>query len=121
MRSRFAAFAKKEIVYLWRTLHADHEDRARGEAEVLRALKASAGTYRYAGLSILDRRDADESGVAKVLFLARLFEANVERSFVECSDFKHDGNGWRYVSGVLKSVRSIKGDPAALTIDTFPT
>ena len=38
MRSRFAAFAMKEPAHLWRTLHADHEERAiyvtEGEIEV---------------------------------------------------------------------------------------
>lgn len=31
MRSRFTAFALGEVAYLWRTLHAAHPDRARGE------------------------------------------------------------------------------------------
>ena len=33
MRSRYAAFARREAGYLWRTLHPGHEDRARGEDE----------------------------------------------------------------------------------------
>lgn len=119
MRSRFAAFAKKEVEHLWRTLHPDHEDRQRERAEVLRALKASAGTLRYAGLAILDRRPPDAEGVAQVLFLARLFEGSAERSFVELSDFAHDGEGWRYLRGELAPVRAIEGDPATLTIETF--
>lgn len=119
MRSRFAAFAKKEAAYLWRTLHPDHEDRQRPEAEVLRALRASAGTFRYAGLAILDTRPPGEDGIAQVLFLARLFEGSNERSFVELSDFAHDGEGWRYLRGALRPVRAIPGDPARLTIDAF--
>lgn len=119
MRSRFAAFAKKEAVYLWRTLHADHEDRQHGEAWVLRSLRASAGTLRYAGLAILDRRDPGEDGIAQVLFLARLFEGSNDRSFVELSDFAHDGEGWRYLRGELLPAAAVKVDPKALTIAAF--
>ena len=119
MRSRFAAFAKKEAAYLWRTLHPDHEDRQRPEAEVLRALHASAGTFRYAGLAILDTRPPGEDGIAQVLFLARLFEGSNDRSFVELSDFAHDGEGWRYLRGTLRPARAIPGDPMRLTIDAF--
>jgi SEC-C motif-containing protein len=119
MRSRFSAFAKKEVDYLFRTLHPDHEDRRHDRTAVLRALRASAGTFRYAGLAILDTRPADDAGIAQVLFLARLFEGSAERSFVELSDFAHDGEGWRYLRGTLRPAAAIPGDPAKLTIDTF--
>ena len=119
MRSRFAAFAKKEADYLWRTLHPDHEDRQHDRAEVLRALKSSASTLRYAGLAILDRREPDEAGIAQVLFLARLYEGSNERSFVELSDFAHDGEGWRYLRGRLIPAGAIPGDAMRLTIDAF--
>jgi SEC-C motif domain protein len=119
MRSRFAAFAKKEPAYLWRTLHPEHEDRQRPEAEVLRALRTSASTFRYAGLAILDQREAGDDGIAQVLFLARLFEGSNERSFVELSDFAHDGEGWRYLRGQLRPLSAIKVDPMTLTIAAF--
>lgn len=119
MRSRFAAFAKKEAEYLWRTLHPDHEDRRHDEAAVLRSIRATASEMRYAGLAILDRREADEDGVAQVLFFARLFQGSAERSFVELSDFAHDGEGWRYLRGTLRGIGALKGDPMALTIAAF--
>jgi SEC-C motif-containing protein len=119
MRSRFAAFAKKEVEYLWRTLHPDHEERRRDKAEVLRALRSSASTLQYSGLAILDRREPGADGIAQVLFLARLFEGKTERSFVELSDFSHDGEGWRYLRGKLLPVEAIQGDPMRLRIETF--
>ena len=119
MRSRYAAFAKKEAGYLWRTLHPDHEDRARPEAEVTRGIKATAGTLRYMGLAILDRRAPGADGIARVLFLARVFEKGRDRSFVELSDFAHDGEGWRYLQGEGAPVGQIQGDPQALTIEAF--
>jgi len=121
MRSRFAAFAKKEAAYLVRTLHPEHEDRQRDEATLVREIKASAGTFRYAGLTILDRDGPDPDGRAHVLFLARVFDKSQDRSFVELSEFAHDGGGWRYLQGIPIPVRALKSDPTTLTIATFPS
>lgn len=120
MRSRYAAFARKEVGYLWRTLHPEHEDRAEDERRVTDALRDAVARHKYMGLTILDRRAPDEAGIALVLFLARIFEKGQERSFVELSEFAHDGAGWRYLRGRLVPVRRVAGDPAALTIATFP-
>lgn len=119
MRSRFAAFAKKEAAYLYRTLHPDHEDRAVEEAVMVKQLRAVASEYRYAGLAILDKAPPDAEGIAKVLFLARVFHKSTERSFLELSDFAHDGEGWRYLRGSNVPVSAVKGDPLELRIGTF--
>lgn len=120
MRSRYAAFARKEIAYLWRTLHPDHDDRLGDESEVLRSLRASASAHRYPGLEILDRGAPDEDGIAEVLFLARVFQKGRELSFVERSAFAHDGEGWRYLRGTSMPLSRIQGDPSALRLATFP-
>ncbi|MFO0626101.1 MAG: YchJ family metal-binding protein [Polyangiales bacterium] len=114
MRSRFAAFARADVNYLYRTLHPDHPDRAAPEAQVRRALAESARSHRYMGLTILDARGPDAEGVAQVLFHARIFEKGRERSFTECSDFVQDGVGWRYLRGVLRP-----GAPVVTRIDAF--
>jgi SEC-C motif-containing protein len=118
MRSRYAAFARKQVDYLWRTLHPDHPERLRPEAEVKRALAATASTFKYPGLEILEARAADERGPAQVLFLARVFERGRECSFVELSDFAHDGEGWRYLAGKSVAVSQLT-NPSSLTIDEF--
>jgi SEC-C motif-containing protein len=120
MRSRYSAFALREVAWLWKSLHPDHPDRARPEAEVLRELRAFTQSHQYPGLVVMDRRPPDEHGVAQVLFFAKVFERGKERSFVERSDFRHDGTGWRYVSGVLRLPQELKGPPEALTLATFP-
>ena len=119
MRSRFAAFAKKEAAYLVRTLHPDHEDRATDEALLVKQLRASASEFRYAGLAILDKAPPDADGIARVLFLARVFRKSAELSFVELSDFAHDGAGWRYLRGTNMPVAAIKGDPLELRVPAF--
>ncbi len=114
MRSRFAAFARADVDYVYRTLHPDHPDRAAPEAAVRRALAEGARAHRYMGLTVLDARGPDADGVAQVLFHARIFEKGRDRSFTECSDFaRHDG-GWRYLRGVLRP-----GPPKTSRIDAF--
>ncbi|HEY6459638.1 MAG TPA: YchJ family metal-binding protein [Polyangiaceae bacterium] len=117
MRSRFAAFARADASYLWRTLHPDHEDRARAdrtrsETEVLRELRDGARSRRYMRLTVLEARED------RVLFLASVFQKGRDVSFVELSRFAHDGVGWRYLSGVGRAAGEVD-DPKRLTIDAF--
>jgi SEC-C motif-containing protein len=99
MRSRYAAFVTKDVDYLWRTLHPDHEDRARPADDVRRALSAACNENRYLALRVLDASGPDANAVAHVLFAARVFHRGRDASFVEHSEFEHDGVGWRYVRG----------------------
>jgi SEC-C motif-containing protein len=119
MRSRYAAFALGKAEYLWRTLHADHPDRARDRDEVLRSLRGAKDRLRYMSLSILDSRSKDDLGEGQVLFAAGVFERGQDRSFVELSDFRHDGEGWRYLSGVTVPLRELGRSPEGLTIAAF--
>jgi SEC-C motif-containing protein len=112
MRSRFAAFATGDAEYLWRTLHPDHDDRARPRSEVLHSLKVATRKMKYMRLRILDAEDS------RVLFLAEVFEKGQSRSFVELSAFAHDGTGWRYLDGENRDAREV-GDPAQLTMESF--
>jgi SEC-C motif-containing protein len=122
MRSRFAAFARADAAYLWRTLHPDHEDRARAdrtrsesartESEALRELRDGARAHRYMRLAVLEARGD------RVLFLASVFQKGRDVSFVELSRFAHDGVGWRYLSGVERAAGEVD-DPKRLTIDAF--
>lgn len=118
MRSRYAAFAKKEALYLWKTLHPDHDDRARPEDEVIRDLRAACSSNRYMGLTILDARGADANGMARVLFEAKVFRRGEDLSFVELSEFLHDGVGWRYLRGDGASIAEVRAS-GATTIDAF--
>lgn len=102
MRSRFAAFALGEADYLWRTLHPDHDDRARSKDAVVAELARACRSARYERLRVLDARQGEAD--AQVLFLASLRVAGKPQSFLELSDFLHDGTGWRYLCGVLRSV-----------------
>ncbi|MGK3966931.1 YchJ family protein [Sorangium sp. So ce118] len=117
MRSRYAAFAVGDTAYLWRTLHMGHIDRGRDRDEVLREIKVTIHHHRYRGLKILDSVQSGSS--ASVLFLAQIFEAGADRSFIELSDFLHDGEGWRYLHGVAVPRARISVPPEELTISLF--
>jgi SEC-C motif domain protein len=118
MRSRYAAYVNKLAPYLYRTMHADHEDRKRPENNVMREIRDAASTLRFMHLSVLDRRNDDEHGIAQVLFFARVFEKGQNRSFIELSDFRHDGNGWRYLKG-LQTAASRVSNPEQIDIPKF--
>jgi SEC-C motif-containing protein len=119
MRSRFAAFVIGNVPYLFRTLHPEHEDRARKPDVVHREMREACNAFRYMGLTVMDREVPDASGTARVLFLVRLFERGTDRSFVELSDFKNDGTGWRYVRGDTVPARQFGAEAPRLTIATF--
>lgn len=119
MRSRYAAFALKQLEYLWRTLHRDHPDRAAPKPDGIAALRQSAERFRYMGLTVLDREAPDAKGVARVLFHAKLFHKGRDVSFAECSDFAHDGDGWRYLAGAPVLTSDLREPLAGLTIARF--
>jgi SEC-C motif-containing protein len=119
MRSRFSAFALGEPAYLWRTLHPDHEDRQRPEPEVLAELREGIATFRYMGLAVLDHDGPDAEGVARVLFVARVFARGRDRSFIERSEFAHDGVGWRYLTGTNVLLERWGRPVEGLTLATF--
>ena len=99
VRARFSAFALGEIGYLLRTLHADHEDRARREVDVLRELREAARRYRYMRLDVREVTPEDDEGTARVLFFAHVFDAGRDVGFAELSDFRREDRGFRYVGG----------------------
>jgi SEC-C motif-containing protein len=118
MRSRFSAYVRREAEYIWKTLHPEHEDRSRPQAEVMREIREATSTLKFMRLVVLDRREPDEHGRAHVLFFARVFEKGQNRSFIELSDFLHDGVGWRYVRGKQLAASRV-ADPEKLTIPEF--
>ena len=117
MRSRYSAYAVNEPAWLLRSLHRSHPDWKRPEADVLFALAKACRDYKYRGLWILDH--ASEPPKAQVLFQARLYEKGKDRSFVERSEFLHDGDGWRYLDGKMLPTAAIEGDVKLLRLQTF--
>lgn len=99
MRSRYSAFVKRDVAYLWKTLHHDHDDK-RDEAIFADAMRRHfASRVAYLGLAILGSTEPDAEGIATVAFRATVKRAGKDASFTERSLFAHDGVGWRYLTG----------------------
>ena len=119
MRSRYAAFVRGDVDYLWRTLHPDHEDRALPEATWRGRLARSLRAQRFKRLRILDARPTDASGAAQVLFHVTMKHGLLGASFAERSLFARDGEGWRYLTGVLVPHGKLPRPLEALTLERF--
>lgn len=120
MRSRYAAYANKLAPYIYRTTHPNHEDRKRLEKDVMREIREAMSTLRFMHLNVLDREEPNKTEPARVLFFARVFEKGQNRSFIELSDFLHDGTGWRYLQGRQAPAARIT-NPERLDIPQFRT
>jgi SEC-C motif-containing protein len=105
MRSRYAAFALGLGDYLVRTLASSHADRQRPLHELARDLSRVRERQRFTGLRIVRVACSGDSG--EVLFLARIFEGGVDRSFGELSTFVREAGAWRYASGELVAVEQL--------------
>lgn len=117
MRSRFSAFAKKEVDYLVRTLHPEHEDRKQlTSAQIADSIRETSRDFRYLDLAVLDRADFDDTGTARVLFFAKVFSKGVDYSFAEVSEFRRDDEGIRYVRGEARPMRGEHAKARALTL-----
>jgi SEC-C motif-containing protein len=117
MRSRFSGFALGLGAYLVRTLASEHPDAALPAEALARELGQAHQKQRFQGLSIL-LSDETESG-GEVLFVARVFERGVDRSFAELSRFVREGGGWRYASGDLVPASLLPADLAGLDRAAF--
>lgn len=119
-RARYSAFALGKIEFLHRTLDDDHPDRVKyTEGHILVALRVASSSLKYMGLELRDAGDADDDGIARVLYRARIFRKGADVSFVELAEFRHDRTGWRYLSGKVLDATVADRDPPARTIDAF--
>jgi SEC-C motif domain protein len=119
VRARYSAFACGEIEFLWQTLHEEHPDRAKhGREKVMAALRHASSSFKYMGLRFLESRPEDEAGVARVLYVARLFRKGQNVSFAELAEFMREGGAPRYRAGKVKDATN-DGAIEGLTIDDF--
>lgn len=109
MRSRYSAFVRADLDYLWRTLHADHDDRGRDREDWEHEIRSGLKRLRYRRLRILDTAPPDADGVARVLFHATVAAGRSDVSFAELSYFARDDQGWRYLVGETRSLPNPDG------------
>lgn len=112
VRSRFCAYALKEVDYLWKTLHPEHPDRKEDETAVKVKLRAGATALKFVRLELLDADERAPGQTSRVLFTAEIYEKGKPRGLMEASEFRHDGAGWRYFGG---ETRAYRAGPLTLT------
>jgi SEC-C motif-containing protein len=117
MRSRWSAFVVGRGDYLFDTLAAGHPDRAAPRDAAVRELSRARERQRFLRLSVLHASESGDEG--EVLFVARIFEKGVDRSFAELSRFCREDGAWRYESGILVARDRLPADPSAMSRDDF--
>lgn len=109
MRSRFAAFVKKDIPYLHRTLHPSHDEGALSlDVFAARLRKHFTQGFLYKRLDVIDSTDEDAEGISKVLFVAHIAQRGRDCSFAEVSSFARDGGHLRYLTGFTMPVAKVR-------------
>ncbi|HVJ90448.1 MAG TPA: YchJ family metal-binding protein, partial [Labilithrix sp.] len=117
MRSRWSAFAVGRGDYLFDTLAATHPDRAAPRDLAVRELGRARERQRFLRLTVVDASASANEG--EVLFVARIFEKGVDRSFAELSRFCLEDGSWRYASGIAVPAHRLPVDPSSLDRETF--
>ncbi len=95
MRSRYSAYAKKEISYLFTSLHPDH--RANFDEKGTRTWAESAEWHKLEIVRTAGGQPEDSEG--EVEFIASYTEQGIKRDHHETATFaKHSGT-WHFVDG----------------------
>jgi SEC-C motif-containing protein len=95
MRSRYSAYVKKEIEYIFTSLHTEH--RADYDEKSSRAWAESAEWQKFEIVRKTDGGPEDREG--EVEFIALYTEQGIKKVHHELSTFKKEGDAWYFVSG----------------------
>jgi SEC-C motif-containing protein len=102
MRSRYSAYALKQIDYLLATTHPEKRS-----ANLRQEITAWANAVEFYSLEILTTwkgQAADKVG--KVKFIARYHQNGEDLKFCELSRFRRVGHQWRYLDGEVSTDQS---------------
>ena len=95
MRSRYSAYVKKEVGYIFTSLHPDH--RADYDEKSTRAWAESAEWHK---LEIMKTtRGGPEDNDGQVEFTATYTENNAKKEHHELATFKKAGGTWYFATG----------------------
>ncbi len=103
MRSRYSAYVKKEIGYIFTSLHPDHRSDYDEKSTREWAESAEWDTFK-----ILDtKKGGHEDQEGQVEFVVTFLEKGIKREHHELSSFKkHDGT-WYFTEGKTQSPRPV--------------
>ncbi|HEY5973710.1 MAG TPA: YchJ family protein [Geobacteraceae bacterium] len=96
MRSRYSAYVKTAIDYLYETTHPAH--RTGYDHEGTRQWAESA---QWLGLEVVRSEDGPAKGVGQVEFVARYLENDQEQRHHEVGQFKQEDGAWYFTEGKM--------------------
>jgi len=98
MRSRYSAYALKQIDYLMTTTHRDHPQYQKNTALWRKVMNDYCNNTHFLGLTIVQHEPGDTE--ASVTFKATLSQNGHTFVLAEKSRFKKIGRRWLYHSGI---------------------
>jgi SEC-C motif-containing protein len=96
MRSRYSAYVKAGVDYLYGTTHPAH--RTGYDHEGTRKWAESA---QWLGLEILRSEEAPADGVGQVEFVARYMENGQQQTHHELGQFRREDGAWYFTEGKM--------------------
>ena len=96
MRSRYCAYVKGEIEYLFKTILPEKRT-----ALDFKSAKEWSEKAEWLGLEILSSKGGEGDQAGQVEFIARYKASGVEQEHHEVSRFKKRGSNWYFVEGKL--------------------
>jgi SEC-C motif-containing protein len=107
MRSRYSAFVKKELKYIYTSLHPD--SRADYNEKSTRDWAESAQWHSFEIVETKDGKADDREG--KVEFIVTYTQDNVKTEHHELSTFRKEGDTWYFLSGKNLPKRPLNAGP----------
>jgi len=104
MRSRYSAYVKKEMEYVYSSLHPEH--RSDYDEKSSRDWAESAEWHTFEIVSTKGGGPEDREGTVE--FIAAYSEKGVRTEHHELSTFKKEGDTWYFVTGKNMPVRQLK-------------
>lgn len=102
MRSRYTAYTKAAMDYLFATTHPGHRQGYDHEGT-----RTWAENAVWLGLEIVSSRGGKEDALGEVEFIARFSEDGVETSHHELGKFKKVDEHWYFTEGKMVGVKPI--------------
>lgn len=117
MRSRYSAYVKVEVDYLFDTTHPDHR-----QGYDHKGTKVWAENSRWEGLEILDSRaGGEEDRDGDVEFIATYREKGLRKQHHERAHFKKIDDRWYFTDGTAVAQKTIvRGEPKVGRNDPCP-
>ena len=117
MRSRYSAYARKEIEYLFTSLHPDH--RSNYDEKSTRAWAESAQWHKLQIINTIKGGPEDAEG--NVEFIVTYTEKGIKRDHHELSTFSKEAGTWYFVSGEnVPSKPVVRAEPKTGRNDPCP-